>query len=982
MPTKEITYMKSVRTLACALALCGFASLLSAQGNQTGTIRGVVHDDQGLAVPGVTVSVSAPSLQGTRTATTDSSGGFVFPNLPPGANYSVKFDLSGFTSVSRTTTVPLGLVVEQNVTMKPAGVSETVQVVGESPAPIATPVVGINIKHEEIEALATPRTLQGIATLSPGVSEYSPNGGQLVINGAFAFDNIFMINGVDVNDNLFANAQNLFIEDAIEETQVLTSGISAEYGRFGGGVVNAITKSGGNRFSGSGRVNFLNAAWSDETPFERSKNITRPNSLQKTYEATFGGPILKDHLWFFGAGRLASVDTPQTIQQAGVQVISNSDNKRGELKFTGTVAQNHTIQGGYLNNATTTDHTSGLLSLIADPASLITRSLPNSYYYTNYKGVFGSGTLVEGQYSQRKFEFKGEGLPASTDILDSPFFSNEFGLVYHRPYFSSSDPEQRNNRQLTGAVTNFFGGAGQHQMKSGFEFFRSQRTGGNSQSPTQYVFNTDWLKDAAGQPATDASGEFIPVFVPGDSSIDFYPATIGATLNIDNTSLYVQDHWTVNSHFSADLGARFEHVKAESTGGIISVQGNRIVPRLAAAYDIQGNGNHVLHVTYGQYSGRYNEAQVGGNSPVGNPADIFSLYQGPAGQGLNFAAGLNPANYPVTPDNAAVSVPTANVFLDPSTKSPLIHEVTGTYGVNINNGKGYAEGSIIYRKTTNLIEDFETLADGSTQVTAAGVDAGTVSNRVFRNTDAAHREYSAASFQSRYQLTNRWTINGQYTLELKNNGNYAGEGTNTPGATSRIGDFPEAYAPEADRFFPDGRLAGFQRHRLRAWSIYNLGLGRLGDVSLSGLWRYDSAQVFSLSAANQPLTSIQRAILLNAGYPDAPGSSTVFFGPRGGQDFNGFGLLDVNLSYNIPVAGSVRPWVKFDVYNVLDNEKLITFNTTIKPDPNSPLDALGLRTGFIQGPQFGQATAQTNFPRPFGGADGGRTFRVAVGLRF
>ena len=80
------------------------------------------------------------------------------------------------------------------------------QVVAETPAPIATPVVGVNIKHEEIEALATPRTLQGIATLSPALSEQSPNAGQLVINGAFAFDNIFMVNGVDVNDNLFADA--------------------------------------------------------------------------------------------------------------------------------------------------------------------------------------------------------------------------------------------------------------------------------------------------------------------------------------------------------------------------------------------------------------------------------------------------------------------------------------------------------------------------------------------------------------------------------------------------------------------------------------------------------------------------------------------------------------------------------------------------------------------------------------------------------
>src|SRR2546423_1418069 len=181
--------MTLARMLALSALFCSWTAALVAQGVQTGTIRGVVHDEQGLAV------------------------------------------------------------------------------------------VGVNLKHEEIEALATPRTLQGIATLAPSVSEYSPNGGQLVINGAFAFDNIFMVNGVDVNDNLFANPQNLFIEDAIQETQVLTSGISAEYGRFGGGVVNAITKSGGNRFSGSGRINFLNAAWTKETPYEVSKSITRPNQL-------------------------------------------------------------------------------------------------------------------------------------------------------------------------------------------------------------------------------------------------------------------------------------------------------------------------------------------------------------------------------------------------------------------------------------------------------------------------------------------------------------------------------------------------------------------------------------------------------------------------------------------------------------------------------------------------------------------------------
>ncbi len=123
-----------------------------------------------------------------------------------------------------------------------------------------------------------------------------------------------MLNGVDVNDNLFGSPQNLFIEDAIEETQVLTSGITAEYGRFTGGVVNAITKSGGNTFSGSYRTNLTNPRWTKQTPFElcdpavttasRQKAAPRPDTCRPPTKAPSAVPILRDRLWFFGAGRL------------------------------------------------------------------------------------------------------------------------------------------------------------------------------------------------------------------------------------------------------------------------------------------------------------------------------------------------------------------------------------------------------------------------------------------------------------------------------------------------------------------------------------------------------------------------------------------------------------------------------------------------------------------------------------------------------
>jgi hypothetical protein len=521
------------RTLSLACLLCTLAVPLFAQGVQTGTVRGTVRDEQGLAVPGVTVTVSSPALQGVRSAITNAEGRYTFATLPPG-DYTIRVELSGFGTVERKSTVPLGLVVEQDVTLKPAGVAETVQVVAETPAPIATSIVGANFKHEEIELLAVPRTLAGIAEMSPGLTNVTPNAGQVSINGAFSFDNVFMLNGVDVNDNLFGSPQNLFIEDAIQETQTLTSGIGAEYGRFSGGVVNAISKSGGNTFSGSGRANLTNPSWSTETPFEVKNGTTHKNKLSKSYEGTFGGPIVKDRLWFFSAGRWATTASATTFPETGIENTQTDKNKRGEIKLTGTIVNNHTIQGGYLNNSTT-NASRPTFGFSIDPFTVGNRTLPNSFYYTNYHGVLSNNLLLEAQYSQRKFGFRDAG-GTSTNIIDSPFFTLGTSRHYNSQYFDATDPENRNNRQLTANLTYFWQRAGRHEIKSGYEFFRSQRTGGNSQSATNYVFDADYLTDAAGKPVYDSSGHLIPLFVPGETQIENWQPVRGALLNVDTNS--------------------------------------------------------------------------------------------------------------------------------------------------------------------------------------------------------------------------------------------------------------------------------------------------------------------------------------------------------------------------------------------------------------------------------------------------------------
>jgi hypothetical protein len=251
---------------------------------------------------------------------------------------------------------------------------------------------------------------------------------------------------------------------------------------------------------------------------------------------------------------------------------------------------------------------------------------------------------------------------------------------------------------------------------------------------------------------------------------------------------------------------------------------------------------------------------------------------------------------------------------------------------------------------------------------------------IYANSDVAWRQYDGLLFQGRFNLTNHWTLNGHYTLQLKNDGNYEGEAASQPGVSGRIGDYPEIF--RAARHFPDGHVDGYQRHKVRLWTIYNVGVGQFGDASLSGLWRIDSGTPFSYAATGQGFSTIQDGLLAAAGYPDGPSDQTIYFGERGAGQFRGFSVLDVAATYNVPVFRTLRPYVNLSIYNALNNQKLIRWNTTVAQDPDSAPDELGLSTGFVRGSVHGLANNNNQFPVPSIGGTGGRTWRLAVGFRF
>ena len=973
--------------LALVVLLFAAAGSVYAQGVQNATLEGNVTGPDGGPLPGVTVTVKSPALMGTRTAISTPTGDFVFPGLPPG-DYTVTYALEGMQTTTKHLTLSLGLPSRDEVKMKVSTVSESITVSASAPTVLENTQVGTNVKAETVNQIPVLRTPPDIASLSGGVTgdrggrATTPVAGQISINGGMAYDNNFLINGVNMQDNIFGNTNNLFVEDAIQETQVLTSGISAEYGHFTGGVLNVITKSGGNVFTGSFRDDLTKPSWTKLTPYEQGfRGVGVPTAaisphlgkLSNVYELTLGGPIMRDHLWFFLAGRDEKTATSNTLQVTGFPLTVNQTNKRPEGKLTATIGSAHTIQADYLNNPVRRDNELQVNPIDTD--AVAHNSLrPNNGYTGYYSGVLTSTIFAEARYSKKHFGFRNTG-GTLTDIMDSPIRSNANRFAgttsgtFNAPYFDSTDPEDRNNKQYFAALSYFLSRPkwGSHEIKGGFEQFVDERIAGNSQTATNYTFYTNY-KNTNGVPVLDANGQLIPVWSPvsagagTDSRIGFWLPTRGAKLDVTTNSFFINDRWNLNSNWAFNIGGRFEKVSSKATGGIVPVDTSGAVPRLGASYDPRGDGKYKFDVTYAQYAGRYNPALTGSNTPVGHPALLYGYYTGPAGEGRNFAPGFDPKNYVFY----YASVPTANVFVKKGLHSPIANEITFAYGMALPKG-GWLKAIVTDRRYTDFIENFILIQNGCTNVTLQGISAGCADNIVYSNSNLPKRHYQALELQSHYDITRNWGVEGNYTHQFKNNGNYEGETGQSIGA-SPIGDRPEIQDP---REVPTGRLLQFEADRARLWTTYTFNFNRYGALSTGLLYRYDSPLTFSYTAT-VARSAISKS--LNPGYTGQSNTVSLFFGDRGAGQFNSTSLFDASLQYSLPIS-RVTPWIKFDVRNLFNRDTQIFGTTSIAVDNTSPKDAFGYPTGFKLASSFGRPRGTTDFVNP-------RQYLVYAGVRF
>src|SRR5262245_42483717 len=294
-----------------ALLMCLCAPLSVSAQEQRGSIEGVVKDGSGGVLPGVTVEARSPRMVGVQTAVSDANGVYRFPALPPGP-YELTAVLSGFTTTKLpTVALELGQVLKADVTMSVGGVSETVQVSGESPLiDVKQNASQASISAEVIDRIPKGRDYTNLVSFqAPGANQESRAGG-IQIDGASGSENRYIIDGMDSTDLRSGTSRTGLLNDFVQEVQVKSSGYNAEYRAATGGVISAITKSGGNQYHGSVGTYFTSDALQGSqrkslrlglTDQTKAEQFNTPDDTFDRWEPTFqiGGPVLRDRAWFF-----------------------------------------------------------------------------------------------------------------------------------------------------------------------------------------------------------------------------------------------------------------------------------------------------------------------------------------------------------------------------------------------------------------------------------------------------------------------------------------------------------------------------------------------------------------------------------------------------------------------------------------------------------------------------------------------------------
>jgi len=965
------------RSWILALVFLTLASAVFAQGNPTGTISGHVTDPDNLALPGVTVTAASPVLQGVRTVVTSVNGDYIIPFLPAG-DYTVTFELQGFATVKQTISLKMADRQPLNVKLSVAAVTETITVAATASDTAMTPTVATTVKASSIEAIPYGRSLDAATVLAPSAIGNGP-GGNIMISGALSYDNLNLVNGVNVNENLRQQARPLYVEDAVQETKVSSGNISAEYGRFQGGVVNMITKSGGNSFSGSFRTTFTNDAWKALTPYPGDSNV---DVVVPGYEVTLGGPVFRDKLWFFSAGRLQNNTTDLTMPYTAYNYTYEADDKRVEGKVTYALNARNNFKVSYFKRSY--GLTNNSFSTVMDAASLYDNTNQESLLAANYQTILTNSLFIEAQYSNRKYSNTGTGsqymdLIKGTPIWDRSRASARFNTATYCAVCPNA-VDKKNNDDVYAKVNYFLStkSQGSHNFVGGFDYFDEMRMNNQNSVASGYrVQVTGAIIDGY---------NIYPILRSGSSTstaayIDWRPVfqdTVGNHLR--TYSGFLNDVWRLNGRFTFNLGLRYDKNSTKDQGGKQVGNDSRFSPRLGVTYDINGDGKWIANAGFGHYVGMFNTQIADAASAAGRESNYSYWYQGPAvntgatGPYVTSAQALQTlwdwfnANGGTTrPVRTSPTVVGVNTSVNPTVKSANSNEYM--IGLAHQLGNGAVRVDYVYRRYNDFYGNYVNMGTGVVTDPRTNLQFNMT---VVDNTSDVVRDYKGLSVQFDYRLRRGFQLSGNWMLSWSR-GSVEGEDSTNGATRASANEYPEYR--QASWNYPVGYTNGDQRHKVRVWGSYDLPVpDSLGSFVLGFMQRFDSG-----SPWDSNFTIDTRPYVTNPGYLVPTSSVTYYASGRGEFRFASAWRTDLSLSWNHKIVGKTQVFFRAVMNNVFNNHALTSTNTTLvttglaafNPFTTTPVEGVN----YSKGPAFGQASSPSSYQSP-------RDVYFSVGFRF
>jgi hypothetical protein len=895
--------MRGPGLILAALALV-LAAASAAFAADNGSISGTVFDRDGQPVVGATVRISSDRSPSPRVVLTGTNGFYQFDYLIPG-DYTIEIEQTGIAPARRLAIVEVGKDTQVDVVLGLA-LAESVTVTAVAPVvDVRSTEVGFNFTAETLNSLPIERTFRGLFQMVPGVADNRSRVGPAA--GGGRQDNTYLVDGANITNPGFGYLSTEVNEFDIAEVNLKRAGINAEFGRTAGTVVNAVSRSGSNRFSLIGRVDWLPAALIGDyrLPRDLVNAGVRPGTFRDSLLTThigpavgIGGPILRDRVFYYGSARYVSETKWDRVNKVSA-ALPDEVRTGPELfgKITAGPNPSHLLTASYRHRpshvdnaglssetaasvATTTDNGSGIGT--AEWASFFTggRSLSVRYLYMREKNE--DVPVVDLGYLPA---FDPNTLASMGQFTDAA----QANLTVGANQYSNT---QNYRRHETRAVfTQFFDlGRSSHVFKAGGghelgEEVLSRVTNGWGAivGITQNGVPALRTRYYTRQSPQVGAGRTWSIFFQDDVALGSRTSlNLGVLMNRDEFSQTVAGSGGCPATVTLKGGAAVYESKGDTCRFLRFGFADEIQPRLGIAYQLRQGTGDKAYANWGRY---YNMDQKSSARSLA-PSRIFQT------QTVFDVSGAVLSSGPLAS--------TTGKMIDPALEPIYTDELLFGYSTPL--ARNYAIDVFVLSRTMhNFIEDVPSRLAGTAPDSGPFVAANLpcTAFAACQNADA-RRVYRAVSIDLRHRLTDGLTSDISYTWS-RFEGNFdldyspAASPTAVFNTSSFIQDGPGTNVQDPLR---NGPLFEDRPHVFKVFTSYAVS----ERVNVSGYFRVQSGAPWAARGR------------------DWEGAVLNYLEPAGSHRNPTWANLDLMASYKLPLRGTHRVAVEARLLNVFDNQ--------------------------------------------------------------